>query len=165
MFGPIIPQFVFWLSWYYDKLIETICFFIVPVSYTHLDVYKRQLWKRGGHIFSHTKTCVFYILMLSPNNMQCHYAGSLKPKNSDKPMSACKVCFGGFYGAGNNNFTRCLLWNTFKAEEYNSEPAKWNALIRKFSYSNCPVKILSPVSLSSVSYTHLDVYKRQGLES
>ena len=100
---------------------------LMSVSYTHLDVYKRQVRK------------------MSLNAFTCHYQNWCKRKKYNFSQSKAEEIYG----------KMCI------------RDSSYSSLISSISYFNRailsrPTPNAKPeYSFGSVSYTHLDVYKRQ----
>ena len=99
-----------------------------PVSYTHLDVYKRQ----EIHSFSYKK-------------------GGIPKDHSDNGGGFCFDCRG--------------ILNPGRIEEYKQQTGRdfgvQNYLETKTEMPTFLKLVKNLVSITTVSYTHLDVYKRQ----
>ena len=102
----------------------------MPVSYTHLDVYKRQdypLPKAEGH-------AALY--------QECSFCGI----RHERPLLAVR-------------FTCCLLYtSSIDVSKYN-DGERGGAIRVRSKIEKIDNKTLA---IKAVSYTHLDVYKRQG---
>ena len=135
-----------------------ICINTIPVSYTHLDVYKRQGNVRTAHRslpFSVSGNFLYFC------NMQpFHRSASVSYTHLELHMLSrlllLQVCQGLCQGVllPYNRYIRLLLLLYSKSHPDLRRVPRWRAV---------SMELLSMPGNKPVSYTHLDVYKRQSM--
>ena len=121
------------------------------VSYTHLDVYKRQ----GRNLPPSPTT----MRLAASESISCAYSLSATSEKSSADDAA------------NPHFSRACasVRDVYKrqAPQPNVLPAMClkNYRANPFPFKFCKVSVILRIESASVSYTHLDVYKRQICES
>ena len=119
---------------------------IYPVSYTHLDVYKRQLHACGADYVT-----VFQETYNSDKYETLHLAGH-KRIFPYRINAQERALMGGMRGVG---FAALLGLDDFRKDAF---ATGYHAYLLQRKYPHAEIAFSCP---RSVSYTHLDVYKRQ----
>ena len=129
--------------------------YISSVSYTHLDVYKRQE-KGQAHIKSTFNNTLVTLTDLQGNAISWASSGQLGFKGSRKstPYAASMVA--------EEAAKKAMEHGLKTVEVYVKGPGSGReAAIRSLQAAGLEVNLIKDVTPIPVSYTHLDVYKRQ----
>ena len=126
---------------------------IGTVSYTHLDVYKRQVWSRGSLLDTPDD---FDLTPLPATGNHWYYE-----KSNLRSLWYEQDCFNSGVGCGGSSDVVVAVIDTGLAfEDYTSV---WSDIDpTPFDFDPAPDMFVGD-SINPVSYTHLDVYKRQAM--
>ena len=135
----------------------------IPVSYTHLDVYKRQVQDSTGNSHLIMKGDIAHILSRCSH---VEYRGTRLPMEKDARQSVFSVV--GEMLQDGMKVIAVARKHVGTRKEITPDDEKDMTLVGYLSFFDAPKQTASESitalkRLKAVSYTHLDVYKRQTL--